>query len=304
MNHYKRREFLKLGTGLLGGFAIGAMACNNSAENKPADADSSGKAGAGTLALTAFGLQLYSLRDDFPKDPKGVLKQVADMGYTQIEGYEGPKGIFWGMSNTDFKKYVGDLGMNFISSHCNIDKDFEKKADEAAAIGMKYLMCPYKGPQKSIDDFKRFADEFNKKGEICNKAGIRFAYHNHDYSLKELDGQVPQDVLMQNTDPSLVDFEMDIYWVVAAGADPEAWLKKYANRFRACHIKDRSKTPVEDNGKNSCDLGTGTIDFPRILSTAKGTGMQYYIVEQEAYPNGTPLEAAKADAAYMKALKI
>lgn len=306
MNHYKRRTFLKLGTGLLGGFAIGAMACNNNAENKPADADSSGKAGTGatSAALAAFGLQLYTLRDDFPKDPKGVLRQVAGMGYTQIEGYEGPQGLFWGMTHTDFKKYVEDLGMSFVSSHCNIDKDFEKKADEAAAIGMKYLMCPWKGPQKSIDDFRRFAEEFNRKGEVCKKAGLRFAYHNHDYSFKTLEGQVPQDVLMQNTDPSLVDYEMDIYWVVTAGADPEAWLKKYPGRFRSCHIKDRSKTPVEDDGKNSCDLGTGTIDFPRILKTAKDTGMQYYIVEQEAYPSGTPLEAVKTDAAYMKTLQI
>lgn len=305
MNHYKRRDFLKLGTGLFGGFAIGAMACNNSTStDKTPGADSAGATTGTAAALAAFGLQLYTLRDDMPKDPKGVLQQVSSFGYKQIEGYEGPQGIFWGMSNTDFKKYVEDLGMSFISSHCNIDKDFEKKAAEAAAIGMQYLMCPWKGPQKSIDDFKRFADEFNKKGEVCKKAGLRFAYHNHDYSLKELDGQVPQDILMQNTDPSLVDFEMDIYWVVTAGADPEVWLKKYPNRFRACHIKDRSKTPVEDNGKNSCDLGTGSIDFSKILKTAKETGMQYYIVEQEAYPNGSPLEAVKTDAAYMKLLKV
>jgi len=305
MNNFKRREFLKLGSGLLGGLAIGAMACNNSTDSKTATTDSTGAGGtAAGAALTAFGLQLYTLRDDFPKDPKGILKQVAEMGYTQVEGYEGPQGLFWGMSNTEFKKYTDDLGIRMVASHCNIDKDFEKKAAEAAAIGMQYLMCPWKGPQKSIDDFKRFATEFNQKGEICKKAGLRFAYHNHDYSFKTLDGQIPQEVMMQNTDPSLVDFEMDIYWVVAAGADPEAWLTKYPNRFRSCHIKDRSKTPVEDNGKNSCNLGTGTIDFPKILKTAKQNGMQYYIVEQEAYPTGTPLEAVKADAAYMKTLTI
>ncbi|MET0394680.1 MAG: sugar phosphate isomerase/epimerase [Chitinophagaceae bacterium] len=304
MSNFKRRDFLKLGTGLLGGFAIGAMACNNNADNKSPGADTTGKAGPGAAALAAFGLQLYTLRDDFPKDPKGVLKQVAGMGYTQVEGYEGPQGIFWGMSNTDFKKYTDELGISMVSSHCDISKDFEKKAAEAAAIGMQYLMCPWKGPQKSIDDFKRFADEFNAKGEICKKAGLRFAYHNHDYSFKTIDGQLPQEVMMANTDPALVDFEMDIYWVVTAGADPEAWLKKYPNRFRSCHIKDRSKTPVADEGKNSCDLGTGTIDFAKILKTARDNGMQYYIVEQEAYPNGTPLEAVKVDAAYMKALKF
>ena len=199
---------------------------------------------------------------------------------------------------------MDDLGMTIVASHCNINKDFEKKAAEAAAIGMKYLICPYLGPQKSIDDFKKFAADFNQRGEICKKSGIRFAYHNHDYSFKEIGGQLPQDVMMQNTDASLVDYEMDIYWVVVAGADPEAWLKKYPNRFRACHIKDRSKTPVTDNGKNSCDLGTGSIDFAKIGKTASKNGMDYYIVEQEAYPNGSPLEAVKVGAEYMKKLKI
>jgi sugar phosphate isomerase/epimerase len=167
---------------------------------------------------------------------------------------------------------------------------------------MKYLMCPYKGPQKSIDDFKKFADEFNQKGEICKKNGIRFAYHNHDYSFKPIGGQMPQDVMMQNTDPALVDFEMDIYWVVTAQEDPEAWLKKYPNRFRACHVKDRIKNATEHDA--SCILGEGSINFPKILKTARANGAEYYIVEHERWDNTTPLKAAEADAAYMKKLKI
>lgn len=254
--------------------------------------------------LTHFGIQLYTLRDVIPGDPKGVLKQLASFGYNQIESYEGANGMFWGMGHTGFKSYMDELGMKLVSSHCDITKDFEKKAAEAAEIGMKYLICPWKGPQKSLDDFKRFADEFNQKGEICKKNGIRFAYHNHDYSFKAMDGQLPQDVMMNGTDPSLVDFEMDIYWVAAAGVDIEAWFKKYKKRFRLCHVKDRSKNPGTDNGKNSVDLGTGSVDWPKILKSAKKYGMQYYIVEQEAYPNGSSLEAAKVNAAYMKTLKV
>ncbi len=254
--------------------------------------------------LTHFGIQLYTLRDLIPGDPKGLLKQLASFGYNQIESYEGANGMFWGMGHTGFKSYMDELGMKLVSSHCDITKDFEKKAAEAAEIGMKYLICPWKGPQKSLDDFKRFADEFNQKGEICKKNGIRFAYHNHDYSFKAMDGQLPQDVMMNGTDPSLVDFEMDIYWVAAAGVDIEAWFKKYKKRFRLCHVKDRSKNPGTDNGKNSVDLGTGSVDWPKILKSAKKYGMQYYIVEQEAYPNGSSLEAAKVNAAYMKTLKV
>jgi len=131
---------------------------------------------------------------------------------------------------------------------------------------------------------------------VCKKAGIRFAYHNHDYSFKQVEGQLPQDVMMQGTDPSLVDYEMDIYWVVAAGADPVAWFNKYPNRFKLVHVKDRK-------GEESVVLGTGTINFPQILKEGHKKGVDYYIVEQEAYTGTTPIAAAKADADYMKNFK-
>ena len=102
---------------------------------------------------------------------------------------------------------------------------------------------------------------------------------------------------MQNTDASLVDFEMDIYWVVAAGADPVAWFNKYPNRFKLVHVKDRK-------GNESVVLGTGTIDFPKILKEGYKKGVQHFIVEQEAYTGTTPLAAAKADAEYMKKFKV
>lgn len=290
-----RRKFLKQTAGIGSGLAIASVLGTSLFDNDFFEE---------RKKLKAFGLQLYTLRDDLPKDPKGVLQQVASFGYKQIESYEGKDGMFWGMGHTGFKKYMDELGMTIISSHCDIEKDFEKKAAEAAAIGMKYLICPWKGPQKSIDDYKKFADQFNQKGEICKKNGIRFAYHNHDYSFKAMNGQLPQDVMMAGTDASLVDFEMDMYWVATAGEDIEAWLKKYKNRFRLCHIKDRSKSPVADNGKNSVDVGTGVLDFAKILKTAKANGMEYYIIEQEAYPGGSPLNASKVCAEYMKKVKI
>jgi sugar phosphate isomerase/epimerase len=209
--------------------------------------------------------------------------------------------MFWGMDHKEYKKYMDELGMKIISSHCNISDNFERKAAEAAAIGMKYLICPYKGPQKSIDGFKKFADEFNKSGEICKKNGIRFAYHNHDYSFKAIDGQMPQDVMMDNTDKELVDFEMDIYWVVAAGADPIAYFKKYPNRFRLCHVKDQIKTATDHE---SCHLGKGIIDFKSILKAGTDQGLKYYIVEQEAFTGTNPLESAEIDAAYLKAFSM
>ncbi len=254
--------------------------------------------------IKSFGLQLYTLRDDLPKDPKGILKQVADFGYKQLEGYEGELGLWWGMKHPEFKKYLNGLGLKMISSHCDTAKDLDRKAAEAAEVGLKYLISPWVGPQKSVDDYKKIADGFNKAGEICKKNGIRFAYHNHDYSFVKLDGgQYATDIFMEGTDASLVDFEMDMYWVVTAGQDPEAWLKKYPNRFRLCHVKDRSKTAKADEHDASVDLGTGNIDYAKIIKTASQTGMQYYIVEQEKYEGTTPLNSAAADANWFKKLR-
>ncbi len=251
--------------------------------------------------LPAFGLQLWTVKSEMGADSKGTLAKLASYGFKQIENFEGPKGMFWGMKNTEFNQYIEDLGMKLVSSHCNSSVDFERKAAEAAEIGVKYLICAYKGPQKSIENFKKFNDEFNKCGEICKKNGIRFAYHNHDYSFKMVDGQLPQTVMMEGTDPSLVDFEMDIYWVVAAKENPEEWFKKYPNRFKLCHVKDQTKTAT---GIESCHLGKGTIDFKTILATAKKHGMKYYIAEQEAFTGSSPIQSAEIDAAYLKKLSF
>ncbi|MDZ4792977.1 MAG: sugar phosphate isomerase/epimerase [Bacteroidota bacterium] len=290
---FQRREFLKLTGGIASGIVLssftGKLALNDDFFEK-------------RRRLKNYGINLYSLRDVLPKDPKGVLRQVASFGYTQIESFESKKGIFWGMTNTEFKNLMDELGMNLVSSHIDINKEFEKKVSDAAFIGIEYLVCPSEGAIKTIDEYKQFAESLNANAAICKKNGIRFAYHNHNQSFTTINGEFPQEVLMQNTDPSLVDFEMDMYWVVTAGQDPVAWLKKYPNRFRLCHVKDRTKgsNAIAD----SCTLGRGSIDYPNILKEAKKQGMQFYIVEQEKYDNTNPIESAKDNAEYMKKIKI
>lgn len=268
----------------------------------PAKSATGAAAGANAANTQPFGLQLYTLRDVLPQDPKGLLKQVASFGYKQIEGYEGPQGIFWGMSHTDFKKYMDELGLQFISSHCNTRQNFEQKAAQAGEIGMKYLINPYLGKQKTLDDYKRAAEEFNRNGEICRKAGLRFAYHNHGYTFEQQEGQYPQDVLMQNTDPALVDYQMDMYWVVTAGQDPDAWFKKYPNRFKLGHVKDRRKGAPAGEANASVVVGTGSIDYSDVLKKARAAGMEYFIVEQEAYEGTTPIQAVEANAVAMRQL--
>lgn len=249
-----------------------------------------------------FGIQLWSVKQALSKDTMGVLKGLAANGYQKIESFEGAKGMFWGMKHTDFKKTLDDLGMNMVSSHCNDTgnfKTFERKAAEAGEIGVQYLICAYKGAQKSMDDYKRFADEFNTCGDIAKKHGVRFAYHNHDYSFKAMNGQLPQDVMMNLSNPATVDFEMDIYWTVAAGVDPVAYMDKHPKRFKLVHVKDLMKTAT---GHESCVIGKGTIDFKSILPKIAKHGVDHMIVEQEAYTGTNELDAAKADAAYMKTL--
>lgn len=286
--NYSRRNFLKTSGLLASGVAMGSLpfltSCSESApESMP------------------FGLQLYTLRDVIGDDPEGILRQVADFGYKQIESYAGPMGIYWGMGNTGFKSFLDDLGMTMVSSHANVFEDFERKAEEAAEIGVNYLMCPYVGPQETMDDFRELADQFNEIGRIANDMGIRFAYHNHAYTFEELEGELPQDVLMERTDAELVDFQMDIYWVAAAGHDPAEWIRKYPNRFTSGHVKDLSNT---GDGPESTVIGTGTIDYPPLLTLARENGMEYFIVEQEAYTGTTPIDAVRDNAEYMSTLTL
>ena len=290
--NYKRREFLKSGSMLAASFAFAPAISKLISEDM------------NTAKLDKFGIQLWTVKKALEADPHGVLKQLSADGYKQIESFEGKNGMFWGMTPADFKKYVDSLGMTIISSHCNdIYKDsFEKKAADAGSIGLKYLISPSESGAKTVDDFKKLADRFNQCGEICKKYGLQFGYHNHDAIFKPVDNQLPMDILLANTDKKNVTYEMDIYWVVTAGQDPEAWLKKYNGRFQLCHIKDRIKGATERDA--SCIIGQGSIDFAKIVKTAKATGVKYYIVEQERYDNTTEMDCAKADADYLKTFKF
>ena len=294
-----RRKFLQIaGTFTAGSLILPQFSCN---EVKPDTTNNTMEKSTPKPSLDQFGIQLYTLRDEIPQDPKGILKQLAGLGFKQIEGYDhNEQGLFWNMGHLDFKKYLDDLGVKMVSSHCDINKDFERKAAQAGEIGMDYLICPWIGPQKSMDDWKKVTDRFNECGAICKKNGIRFAYHNHAYSFRAFSGMIPHNFIMDNTDPELVDHEMDIYWVVTGGADPIDYLTKYSKRFRLCHIKDRMKNAPADEEQASCDLGTGMIDYPKILKVAKDNGMKYFILEQERYDNSTPMKSVKVGADYLK----
>jgi sugar phosphate isomerase/epimerase len=264
----------------------------------------------GTLVvrkIPAIGVQLYMVKEDMAKDPAGTLSKLGKMGYTQIESFGGDKGIFWGMTNKEFSNVAMAGGLKMVSTHYAGDAEgYEKTAAQAAEIGMKYVIYPWKGPQKAIDAFKRIADEFNGYGKICKKNGLRFAYHPHDYPYKPVDGQLPIDVLLAHTDPELVDFEMDFYYTVTEGQDPYAYIEKNKPRFRLCHMRDvlKQRLPAGSEEESACDLGTGIINYPHLLSTGLANGMEYFFVEQSRFFHETPLESAKINASYLKNIKL
>ncbi|RIV20637.1 sugar phosphate isomerase/epimerase [Fibrisoma montanum] len=263
-------------------------------------------AGAPAQTFKTFGVQLYSVRDVLPKDPKGIMTQLAQMGYKQFESYSGPQGFLWGMSPKEIKSFLNDQGVTMVSTHFNYGAqagkpdELKKSIDMASEAGLSYLLCPYIGAQKTMDDWKRIADGFNRDGELVRKSGLKFGYHNHDYSFKPLNGQIPQEYLLANTDPKNVMFELDLCWIDVAGQDTIAHLNKYGKRYELCHIKDYTK----QNGKPvQNDLGKGAVDFKKTLRVAKDSGIKYFIVEQEEYPQAV-MTSMKNDAEYMKKLVV
>lgn len=257
-------------------------------------------------SIKTYGLQLYSVRDILPADPKGVMTQLAQMGYKEFESFAGATGFLWGMSPKECKAFLAGIGVKMVSTHFNYNDQYnkpealKKSMDMAAEAGLTYLLCPYKGAQKTVDEWKKVADDFNRVGALAKTAGLKFGYHNHDYSFRMLDGQIPQDILLANTDPKTVMFELDLCWIEFTGQDAAGHLKKYGNRYELCHIKDYKK---EGSKAVQQDLGKGVVNYKHIIRTAKDNGMKHFLIEQEEYPTSS-IASMKADSEYMKKLVI
>lgn len=239
-------------------------------------------------ASSKIGLQLYTLRTDLAKDLEGTLKKVAAIGYKEVELFGYNDGKFFGKTPKEFKAILDGLGLNPVSGHYGagvqmkdqkgtLSNDWQRAVDDAAAIGQKYVNCAYltDGERKSIEDYKKYVDLFNKSGEVAKKAGLQFGYHNHDFEFKKMDGQLPYD-LIASTDPDLVKLELDLYWIVKAGLDPVELFKKYPGRFPLWHVKDMDKTD-----QSFAEVGTGSIDFKKIFDARKIAGLQHFFVEQD-----------------------
>lgn len=246
------------------------------------------------------GLALYTVRNDMTTNAKATLKIVAETGYRNIEAAGYKDGAYYGMTPKEFKSYLKQLGLKPISTHQsdvtldNMDTMFA----DAKAAGFKYFVIPIPpmglfnydaatqtmGMTGTVENLAKIIDEM---GERAHKAGLKLLYHNHDFEFKKNEnGIVPIDYLLENCNPKYVNFQMDLFWVTKAGADPLAYFKKYPKRFKIWHVKD-----MDDQGRFA-PVGKGTIDFKKILTQKTLSGMKYYMVEQDQTFDGMkPLDA-------------
>jgi len=241
-----------------------------------------------TMNRKDIGLQLYTLRDELPKNVKAVLEKVASVGFTIVETYGfSIKDQFWGLSATELKKILDANNLKAISGHYGIGSflvdgnttELEAAIHATKTLESEYLTIPWIDPpfRSNIDDYKKIAARLNEAGKMCQKAGLKLAYHNHDFEFENYNGITGYDILLKETDQDLVYFEMDLYWVVRSGKDPLQLFKENPGRFKMWHVKDMDKLKPALN----TEVGSGSIDFKPIFKEAKLAGMQYFFVEQE-----------------------
>jgi sugar phosphate isomerase/epimerase len=276
-----------------------------------------GLAAAGALVLPSFacsalapakklGLQLYSLREQLPKDVRGTIAKVAQAGYSEVETYGySLEHKFWGLSPKEFKDLLTEHKLTAPSGHYGMDtflgggsQDELKSYIEAANIvGGEYIAIPYLGDslRKTADDWKKLADKMNEAAATCKASGLKLAYHNHNFEFDKVGDVTGYDLLLQGTDPKSVQFELDLYWVVRSGKDPIKLFTDHPGRFPMWHVKDMDK---KDNTINT-EIGTGAIDFKSIYKDAKLAGLEHLIVEQENF-SLDPYVSIKQSADYIK----
>jgi sugar phosphate isomerase/epimerase len=276
----------------------------------------------GPPPLTRIGLGLFTIPWLLEQDFEGAMRKLAEIGYREVEFF-GPYPFsapaahaswnavtaFIGFSGSGyFGKEVHEVraildryGLSSPSMHTDLvtlQTRMPELAEAAHVLGQRYAIIPALGAQPSLDAYRRAADTFNEIGASAAQHGIRFAYHNHGYGLQPLEGKIPFDLLLEATDPALVDFQMDIYWTTAGGADPVAYLDAWPGRFRLMHVKDMAEH-VRFSGDGSdpqqwfalfpylTDAGSGVLDLKAILSHAQASGVQHFYVERDRAPDAS-----------------
>jgi sugar phosphate isomerase/epimerase len=255
----------------------------------------------GRRRLRRVGVQLYSLRDDAQRDLERTLADIAAAGYDDVELL----GSFnnFGMPPARLRQVLDRNGLRAPSTHVGgsaLD-DLDRQLDEAAALGHEYVIVaslPIQG-RPTLDDYRRWADRLNESGRRARTRGVWIGFHNHGGDHTPIDGTVPYDVLVERTDPSVVRHQLDTGNTAMGGHDPIDYLRRYGSRYWLFHIKDVPRL----RATNDTELGTGIIDFRRLLASIENIDAKHLYVEQETYP-GTPLASVQRDYKYISTLEF
>jgi sugar phosphate isomerase/epimerase len=282
-----RRSFL---TSIGATIAAGQLGCASTA-----------RANGGRRRLQRVGVQLYSLRDDARRDLERTLADIAAIGYNDIE-LLGSMNNF-GMPPARLREVLDRNGLRAPSTHVsgNALDDLERQIDEAETLGHKYIVVaslPIQG-QRTIDDYNRWADRLNAAGERTLRRGIYVGFHNHANDHTPINGVVPYDVLVARTDPSVVRLQLDTGNTAMSGTDPLEYMRRFGSRYWSFHIKDVPRL----GATNDAELGTGVVDFRRLLASIDRIDEKFLFVEQESYP-GAPLESVRKDYVYLSTLEF
>ena len=257
------------------------------------------------------------MRDALAKDLPGTLKQLAAIGYQEVE-LAGTT-----LNAGELRKLISDNGLTCPSIHTNMAElhtSAEQKIEFARALGSQYLVCSFPWTADSrfrnsdaaqgiaagitLDDWQWNAEQLNRIGELARKADVRCGYHNHNMEFRSYDGVIAFDELLRLTDPSLVTMELDIAWVVTAGVDPLDYLTKHAARISLLHVKDVRKDARVTRDRleaQTTEVGSGQIDWRKLFGALDAKRIRHYFVEQENF-EGPSMEAVKISYEYLRQL--
>jgi len=285
---------------------------------------------------STIGLQLYTLREDLEKDPKSTLMKVANIGYGNVEtfyNYEQNKGSgkFWGLKTAELKKILDDNNLRSDSGHYALptfltlgkgnDQELKEQADIAVNLGQHYLVVPvppmHTGGNLSLADFQFMAEQLNRGGEYGKSLGLKIGYHNHFWEFRPLnaEGKTGYQILLEETEPDLVAFELDLFWAIKSGADPLQLFSTYPKRFEMWHVKDIDKSKQEviigpaqdtlDTGAllqniKFAEVGSGAVDFKAIFKQADQAGLKHFFVEQDGIYMENHFESIRISYNYIK----
>ncbi len=248
--------------------------------------------------LERIGVQLYTVRAEMARDLEGTLARVAEIGYKEVE-FAG----YFDRSPEQIRTILDGLGLSAPSGHMAFEElgdGWSRVLDRARSIGHEYVVIAWtpEEARRTMDDWKRIADKFNRAGEETRRAGLTFAYHNHNFEFVPIDGKVPFDMLLQRTDPAMVKLEMDLYWLTLAGGDPFTYFRQYPGRFPMVHVKDLKRGAPQP----MVDVGAGDIDFRRIFAQSDAAGIKHYFVEHDE--PASPFDSISASYRYLRRLEF